>query len=414
MPKLSLTKKYVTYPKYKDSGVEWLGNVPTDWNVQKVVTAFNFSNEKGFEDDYDALSVTYGGIKKQLDTAAKVADGSVRKRVRIGDIVINSRSDRKGAVGESKYDGVVSLVYNVLRPRNDNFVSKYYHYLFRSKDFSEEFYRWGRGIVDDLWTTRANEMKSIFLTIPPKDEQEKIARFLDEQTAHIDETIAKKQKLIELLKEKRTATINHAVTKGLDPKAELIESGIDWIGKIPKGWQVRPVKELFKISRGRVIAKTKIDMTKKYPVYSSQTKNDGVMGFIDTYDFDRSALTWTTDGANAGTVFYREGKFNCTNVCGVLTPKTDVELKYFVHSVQVSATPNKRLDTNGYKIMSNEMKNIFIVVPPELEQKKIAEFLSKMTKKIFEAEDVLRNSIVLLEEFKSSLISHAVTGKIKI
>ena len=117
MQTLKLTKKYEKYPEYKDSGVEWLGMIPKDWEAKKIISIFDFPNEKVTEVDYEPLSVTYGGIKKQIENAAKVAEGSMRKLVKVGDIAINGRSDRKGAVGMSEYEGGVSLVYNVLRKR---------------------------------------------------------------------------------------------------------------------------------------------------------------------------------------------------------------------------------------------------------------------------------------------------------
>lgn len=415
MPKLSLTKKYITYPKYKDSGIEWVGDVPVGWDVATSRRLFQTKKQLASEtESQTVLSLTLQGvIPRVLDGSGKnPANYDTYQEFQKDDLVFclfdyDVTPRTIGYVGEN---GMMTGAYTRLIPKAET-SSRFFYYYFLYLDYTKELLHLCTGLRNSISKPVFWSLKN---PLPPKEEQEKIARFLDEQTARIDETIAKKERLIELLKEKRTATINHAVTKGLDPKAELVDSGIDWIGKIPKGWQVRPVKELFKISRGRVIAKTEIDMTKQYPVYSSQTKNDGVMGYIDTYDFDRSALTWTTDGANAGTVFYREGKFNCTNVCGVLTPKTEVELKYFVHSVQVSATPNKRLDTNGYKIMSNEMKNIFIVVPPAIEQKKIADFLSELSTKALSIETTLKKSITLLLELKSSLISHAVTGKIKV
>ena len=135
MHTLKLTKKYEKYPEYKDSGVEWLGKIPANWEAQKIVSVFNFSNQKVTEATHEPLSVTYDGIKRQIENAAKVAEGSLRKLVKVGDIAINGRSDRKGAVGMSEYEGGVSLVYNVLRKRDQLSDSKYFHYLFRSKLF---------------------------------------------------------------------------------------------------------------------------------------------------------------------------------------------------------------------------------------------------------------------------------------
>src|SRR5690625_1615257 len=159
---------------------------------------------------------------------------------------------------------------------------------------------------------------------------------------------------------------------------KMKDSGIEWIGEIPEDWGVAQVKHLFEIGRGRVISKEELsfDSHTGYPVYSSQTKNDGVLGYIGTYDFDEPQLTWTTDGANAGTVFLRKGKYNCTNVCGTLKLKSEVQVKvnlnFIYHALYVGAPYYKRKDTNGYKIMNNEMAVIKISLPPLDMQEKIS------------------------------------------
>lgn len=147
---------------------------------------------------------------------------------------------------------------------------------------------------------------------------------------------------------------------------EYKDSGIEWIGQIPKEWEVIQVKSLFDISRGRVIPITEMNDSFIYPVYSSQTKNNGCMGYINTYDYNGDALTWTTDGANAGTLFYRTGRFNCTNVCGILQLKPlkiDSSIKFLLYSIGFSAINSRRADINGFKIMSNEMAIIKFVYP---------------------------------------------------
>src|SRR5690554_1971625 len=128
------------------------------------------------------------------------------------------------------------------------------------------------------------------------------------------------------------------------------DSGVKWLGEIPEHWETKKVKYLFEIGRGRVIAQTELDDNGLYPVYSSQTLNDGVLGYINTYDFEDTQLTWTTDGANAGTVFLRKGKYNCTNVCGTLKPKSDLFSIFFTkYILQVASHYYKRPDTNGAK-----------------------------------------------------------------
>ena len=190
---------------------------------------------------------------------------------------------------------------------------------------------------------------------------------------------------------------------------EMKESGIEWIGQIPKHWEVRKVKYIFTIGRGRVIG-TELLADTGYPVYSSQTLHEGLLGFISSYDYDYEQLTWTTDGANAGTVFLRNGKYNCTNVCGTLCPKiTNISMLYLKFILEYTAVFYKRADTNGYKIMNNEMANILLLFPPLDEQKKIADFLDK---KVSEIENLIDDTKKLIEkyrEYKQSIITETVT-----
>lgn len=186
-------------------------------------------------------------------------------------------------------------------------------------------------------------------------------------------------------------------------------SGIEWIGEIPADWNIIKVKNLFNIGRGRVIAKTELEDS-GYPIYSSQTKNNGVLGYISTYDYDIDQLTWTTDGANAGTVFLRTGKYNCTNVCGTLAPKNnDNNLLYMKYALEYIAVFHKRADTNGYKIMNNEMADIKITIPPIHEQNKIADFLDSKVSEIDKMIAETKSSIENYKEYKQSVITEAIT-----
>jgi len=228
--------RYQVYGEYKESGVEWLGSLPSHWDVKRLGHFFEERREKVSDKDYAALSVTMKGIVPQLETAAKTDAGDSRKLVLKDDFVINSRSDRKGASGISPYDGSVSLISIVMAPRN--IYPEFAHHLLRSYPFQEEFYRYGKGIVADLWSTNSSELKNILLPEIPIVEQQAIANFLEHETAKIDTLIAKQQQLIKLLKEKRQAVISHAVTKGLNPNAPMRDSGVEWLGEVPEHWRI--------------------------------------------------------------------------------------------------------------------------------------------------------------------------------
>lgn len=197
---------------------------------------------------------------------------------------------------------------------------------------------------------------------------------------------------------------------------EMKDSGIEWLGMIPKDWEVSKVKYHFYIGRGRVISQEELVDNGLYPVYSSQTLNNGCLGYINTYDFTDKLLTWTTDGANAGTIFIRSGKYNCTNVCGTLKIKNPFENleEWYYYYLDFSTKYYKRPDTNGAKIMNNEMANISTIKIEKKIQQKIADFLDK---KCEEFDSVIAKKETLinkLEEAKKSLISEVVTGKVKV
>ena len=154
----------------RDSGVEWIGPVPEEWRVDRIGSFYDHRNEKVSDKDYPPLSVTMKGVVPQLETAAKSDDGDNRKLVCKGDFAINSRSDRRGSCGISAYDGSVSLINTILTPRGE-MNPGYYNWLFHTPLFADEFYKWGHGIVDDLWTTRWSEMKRIAIPVPPLSER---------------------------------------------------------------------------------------------------------------------------------------------------------------------------------------------------------------------------------------------------
>jgi len=224
----------------------------------------------------------------------------------------------------------------------------------------------------------------------------------------------RKRRLIELLNEKRAALISHAVTKGLDPSVAMRPSGVEWIGEIPAHWTVKRVWMMFELGRGRVISHEDIAQHPgPYPVYSSQTAGEGVMGNIDTYDFDGKYLTWTTDGAHAGTVFERSGKFNCTNVCGTLLPRSSLSLGFMRHAVDLATAWFVRHDINP-KLMNNVMAAIQIQVPPVREQERIYSKILDLSATMQPLMRAVNSAIDRRQEYRAALISAAVTGQIDV
>ena len=191
----------------KDSGVKWIGEIPTTWELSKIGSIYDERNEKVSDKDYEPLSVTKQGIVPQLETAAKTDNGDNRKLIKKNDFVINSRSDRRGSCGISEYDGSCSLINTVLKPRR-NMCNQYYGFVFKSENFADEYYRWGHGIVNDLWSTKWSDMKNIYIPMPSIEEQKKMAEYLDSKCSQIDAIIEKQQTIIEKLKEYKLSMIN--------------------------------------------------------------------------------------------------------------------------------------------------------------------------------------------------------------
>ena len=195
----------------KDSGISWLGMIPEHWEIKKIGSLFSERREKVSDKDYPALSVSKQGITPQLETAVKTDNGDNRKKVCKDDFVVNSRSDRKGSCGVSPYTGSVSLINIVLSPRK-NIEVQYFHHLFRSNDYIEEYYRIGRGIVADLWTTRYSEMRNIMVPLPPLDEQRAIVSYIEDKCQKIDTLTMELQAEIDYLKEYKQRLIADVVT----------------------------------------------------------------------------------------------------------------------------------------------------------------------------------------------------------
>ena len=233
----------------KDSGIEWIGEIPADWELSKIGAVYEERNEKVSDVDFQPLSITKQGVVPQLETAAKTNDGENRKLIRKNDFVINSRSDRRGSCGISEYDGSCSLINTVLKPRR-NMCNAYYSFVFRSERFADEFYRWGNGIVDDLWSTKWSNMKRIYIPAPSLQEQHRIADYLDRKCSQIDAIIARQQEVIEKLKAYKLSVIREAVTKGLNPDTPMKDSGVEWIGEIPEYWQLSHIGNLVEMGSG--------------------------------------------------------------------------------------------------------------------------------------------------------------------
>lgn len=409
--------KYKSYSNYKDSGVEWLGNTPLSWGIKRLSHFFVERREKVSDVDFEPLSVTKNGIVPQLENAAKSDAGDNRKKVCSGDFVINSCSDRKGSSGLSELTGSVSLINIVLKPTNIE--PKYSHYLLKSYLFQEEFYRYGKGIVADLWSTNYSEMKNIVIPSPSKEEQKQIANFLDKATSKIDRTIEKQTKLIELLKEKRQAVISHAVTKGLDSNVPMKNSGVEWLGEIPEHWEIKKLKHNLylqntkqTIENHQVIALENIESwSGKYIETSSEyagedvtfKKGDVLFGKLRPYL--AKVFKCNFNGIAFGDLLvFRPNKNNVDSYA----------FYYMISELFIDIVDGSTYGAKMPRASVDFIKNMFMTTPALEEQEQIANYLDDKTSKIDSLIEKSNKSIELLKEKRTALISSAVTGKIDV
>ena len=410
----------------KDSGIEWIGEIPKDWSFARIGSLYNLRVEKVSDRDYKPLSVTKLGVLPQLETAAKTNAHDDRKLVKKGDFAINSRSDRRGSCGISEYDGSVSLINTVLYPITE-MNSQYYNWLFHTIQFSDEFYRWGHGIVDDLWTTGWQDMKGITIISPPIEDQQKIAAYLDEKCTEIDTLISELQQQIDVLEEYKRSVITETVTKGLNPNAEMKDSGVQWIGKIPKHWKISKGKYLFSLrnTRGNDIQLQLLSPTQRYGVIP-QSLYEEVSGFSavklnDKTDF--STLKTIHKGDYCISLRSFQGGFEYSDYEGVVSPAYQV----FYPIVNVCRGYYRYLfktqvfirEMNSFTMSLRDGKNIafedfgktYIPIPTIEEQFQIAESLNNKCKEIDITISEKQSQIKTIEEYKKSLIFEYVTGK---
>ena len=413
------------YPKCKNSKISWIGDVPEYWGIHKIREHFRERKEKVSDKDFAPLSVTKIGIVPQLEDACKTDNGDNRKLVRKGDFVVNSRSDRKGSCGISPLDGSVSLINIVLTPYKIN--SGFVHYLLRSNDYIEEFYRNGRGIVADLWTTRYSEMRNIFIPYPPADEQQAIVEFLDTAVDKIDRYIAAKEAEIEKLGTLKQSVISQAVTKGLNPAAPMKDSGIDWMNSIPQHWEIHSIKQHFGIQK-RIAGKegyNVFSITQNGLKVKDISQNDGQMAanysgyqFVYPGDFAMNHMDLITGGVGLSTAFgvtspdYRVFELFDNNNC---------YSEYYLRVFQICywrrifyRYGRGAASTGRWRLPAKAFLNFQIPVPSIKEQKEIVKYINEQIEKIDTSISNIRQQIAKLKVYKQRLISDAVTGKIDV
>lgn len=416
--------KYLKYPSYKDSGDEWIGEIPEHWDVMRARWLFREINERSTNGDELLLSVSeYYGIKPRKDvidpgdflTNAVSLEGY--KKCRKNDLIINIMLAWKSALGITDYDGIVSPSYNVFRPLDIRGV-KYFHYLLRTKVYADIFRINSTGIIDSRLRLYPDSFASVKVIYPPMDEQDLIGKFLDVELRRIDSLALKQQKMIELLKEKRQALITQSVTKGLDPDVQMKDSGVEWIGEIPEHWKANRLKMISSL------------VTEKVQSKDNQVGLENIEGWTGKFLPSETEFEGDGIGFHAGDILF--GKLR-PYLAKVFEAKSEGEavgdfivirhfeciqssyLSYYLLNRDfINATDNASFGAKMPRVNWEFVGNVIVATPPIDEQLKIVEHLNLATQNIDDLIEKHQQMIELLNEHRSSLITQAVTGKIDI
>jgi len=416
----------------KDSGVEWVGDIPEGWNCYKIDSVYFERNTKVSDKDYSALSVTKQGILPQLESAAKTSDGDNRKLVKKYDFVINSRSDRRGSCGISEYDGSVSLISTVLMPKN-NISNKYFNFVFRTERFADEYYRWGHGIVDDLWSTKWSSFKRICICIPPLTKQQKIADYLDEKVTEIENIIIQTTLSIEEYKKYKQSLVTETVTKGLNPDVEMKDSGVEWIGNIPKGCKLSKIKYVTtKIGSGKtprgganVYSNEGIMFLRSQNIYNECLSIDDVAYITEEIDEtmkntrvlkDDILLNITGGSIGRATIYPFDNYANVNQHVCIIRVNPNVILNKYLHYVIISNIGYNAINiyqtgANREGLNFQQIGNIAFPYMNFKEQHQIADYLDRKCADIDNLITQKQQLLIELQAYKKSLIFEYVTGK---
>lgn len=422
--------------------MEWLGEVPEHWNLKRFCYLFAEYKKKNIGlKETNVLSLSYGNIKeKKIDDNKGLLPESFEtyQIIEPNDIVFrftdlqNDKRSLRSAI--SKYHGIITSAYIAVKTKQN---ADFYNYLFRAYDLQKVFYSMGEGMRQSL---KMDELNKMPVVLPSEDEQKRIVAFLNTETIRIDNLITKQEKLIELLEEQRKSIISHAVTKGLNPNAPMKDSGVEWLGEVPEHWTVLKNRHIFNFSKGLSITKENLqengvpcvsygEVHSKFGFEFNPEIND--MKFVSEEYLETSKNCLLNSGdfifADTSEDFEGSGNFSYLNsnsqvFAGYHTViarlKSKQKPRFFAYIFDSNAH-RKQIQTQvkGIKVFSitqGILKDIYSWLPPVHEQDLIVEYLDNECKKISLLKAKQIELIEKLKEYRASIISHAVTGKIDV
>jgi len=430
--------KVKPYSKYADFDQQWLGDLPSHWQVMRTKLLFDLIAEPAPVGNSEELLSVYTALgvkpRKELEARGNKASSTDNYwRVKKGDIIVNKLLAWMGAVGISEYNGVTSPAYDILRPK-ENVNPYFYNFLFRNPIASREFKRHSRGIMDmrlRLYFTRFGDIK---LPLPPIEEQDKIVEYLKFKLTKIDRFIRKKKQLIKLLNEQKSAVIDHAVTKGLDSKTKMKTSGIDWFGEIPSHWTVRKLKYVINGKLKYGANEPGGDIQKNDPRYiritdfdkSGNLREDTFCSLkselAEPYLLKEGDVLFARSGGTVGKTFqFKNYKGNACYAGYLIKSEPNLSI---ISSDFLFQFTNSGVYDNWKNFIFNKATienigadkycNLPVIIPSLNEQNDIVEFIENESLKINKTILTIEKEIALTIEYRTALIAEAITGKINV
>jgi type I restriction enzyme S subunit len=426
---------YQGYQKYQDSGVKWLGEIPEHWEQKRFKFSVNLINNK-IEAENSNLS--YMGLEHIESWTGKKIEDKNASSEGIGshflpnDVLFGKLRPYLAKVYLSDIEGLASTEALVLRCKN-NIFPKFLKYYILSRDFINivDSSTFGAKMPRASWDFIGN----LFFIFPPLNEQQKIAQFLDYKTKQIDELIRKKETLIEKLNEKRTALISHAVTKGLDSSVPMKDSGIEWLGNIPKHWTILKLGRLCDVTKltgfeytkkwetdpnGEIIALRGFNIKNNQLILNdveritSELSNELLRSKLYAGDI----VFPCTGTLGEGAIIDDDNKYHINQNIAKISPVKNIDRKFLLLSL---CSKNMKYQIELYNssglqpvLLIGTIRSLIISIPDFLEQKQIAQYLDKKTAQIDLQKAKIKQAIELLKEYRTSLITNAVTGKIDV
>ena len=406
------------YPQYKDSGVEWLGEVPTSWQLRPFWTLFRRTKRTGHIDE-QLLSVyrDHGVVPKasREDNNNKPSDDlTPYQLVAPGDLAINKMKAWQGSVAISEHRGIVSPAYFVYEATHTE-NPRYLHYLFRSLRYITGYLSLSKGIRVNQWDLEPQDHSRMPVVLPSPTEQTAIATFLDRETAKIDALVAEQERLIALLQEKRQAVISHAVTKGLDPNVTMKDSGVEWLGEVPGHWDVTPVRWAAKCRSGDGVSSAEIESVEDEEHQIPAIGGNGLMGYTSHSNISHAVLAIGRVGALCGNVHIVNVPAWITDNALILDPEPEIfDLQFMSLVLRTRNLNDIAAKTAQPLITGTQVSDQRLPCPPLSEQRMIYLYVETETKKFDGLTDQAKSAITLLQERRTALISAAVTGQIDV